>query len=68
MGPSCHLLADTEEELHEFAAELGMKRKWFQGTSIPHYDLTVKRRERAVKLGATEETAKQMIRRLQSRP
>ncbi len=25
-----HLTADTEEELHEFAARIGLKRAWFQ--------------------------------------
>ena len=56
LGPSCHLLADTDEELHEFAARIGMKRAWFQPKSTPHYDLTASRREKAVKLGAREVT------------
>jgi Protein of unknown function (DUF4031) len=25
-----HLTADTQEELHEFAARLGLRREWFQ--------------------------------------
>jgi hypothetical protein len=28
-----HLFADTEDELHEFEARLGLRRSWFQG---PH--------------------------------
>ena len=55
LGPSCHLIADTNEELHEFAARLGMRRSWFQkATSGPHYDLTEPKRRLAVSLGAVE--------------
>jgi hypothetical protein len=49
---SCHLGADTLEELHEFAARLGLKRGWFQGGRLPHYDLTPNKRAQAVRLGA----------------
>lgn len=49
---SCHL-TDTLEELHAFAARLGLKRAWFQDHRIaPHYDLTASKRERALELGA----------------
>lgn len=50
----CHLLADTLEELHTFAARLGMKREWFQPVSTPHYDLSLSRRALALKYGAVE--------------
>jgi hypothetical protein len=56
---SCHMLADTEAELHDMAYAIGMKRTWFQAppkTAFPHYDLTASRRERAVQLGAKEVT------------
>ena len=47
----CHLFADQADcqELHDFAARLGMKRQWFQGD---HYDLVPGRRTRAIELGA----------------
>lgn len=48
----CHLMADTLEELHAFAAQLGLRRSWFQPRSSPHYDLTPSRREAALALGA----------------
>jgi hypothetical protein len=51
----CHLLADESDELHRFAALLGIKRTSFQGppTSVtPHYDLTGYERVRAIALGA----------------
>ncbi len=52
----CHLWADTEEELHAFAARIGMKRAWAQVSrrGVPHYDLTPGRRAAAVEKGAIE--------------
>lgn len=52
---SCHLVADSLEELHVFAARIGLKREWSQDAKgVPHYDLTPRRRARAVELGAVE--------------
>jgi hypothetical protein len=55
---SCHLFADTVEELHVFAQSIGLRRSWFQAGGgirrLPHYDLTVARRRVAVKAGAIE--------------
>jgi hypothetical protein len=51
----CHLLADDLDELHRFAARLGIKRTSFQGPprrAAPHYDLTGYERSRAIALGA----------------
>ena len=49
----CHLVADSLEELHAFALELGLRRAWFQDqASYPHYDVTVSVRERALAMGA----------------
>lgn len=59
---SCHLTADTLEELHAFAARLGMKREWFQPKSTPHYDLTASKRERALELGAVFVPGKEQAR------
>lgn len=49
-----HLTADTEEELHAFAAELGLPRRTaqFPGTWKSHYDVTDLMRDRAIALGA----------------
>ena len=61
---SCHLTADTLEELHAFALRIGMRRSWFQEHRIcPHYDLTPSRRVVAVRLGAIEETSLEGARR-----
>lgn len=48
-----HMIADTEAELHEMAAKLGLQRAWYQGD---HYDVSLAVRGRAVKLGAVEIT------------
>lgn len=49
----CHLVADTLEELHSFARQLGLKRSWFQDkTRYPHYDVTTSVREKALAIGA----------------
>ena len=50
-----HLLADSIDELHRFAADLGINRLSYQGpprTSVPHYDLTAYERRRAIARGA----------------
>jgi hypothetical protein len=49
-----HLMADTLEELHAMAAQLGMPRRAFQDKpSGAHYDVTIELREQALQLGAT---------------
>jgi hypothetical protein len=59
LGPSCHMTADTDDELHAMAAAIGMKRSWAQDMDQPsqamhHYDLVASRRRRAVAKGAIE--------------
>lgn len=50
-----HMLGTDLEELHRFAAQLGLKAGWFQDhTRFAHYDLTRSKRVRAVSLGAVE--------------
>lgn len=49
---SCHMIADSIDELHIFAGKIGLRRSWFQNGRLPHYDLTVKRRIIALKRGA----------------
>jgi hypothetical protein len=52
---SCHLFADTVDELHEFAGRIGLRREWFQAHSlVPHYDLTANKRRVAVSMGAVQ--------------
>ncbi len=46
------MIADTLIELHDMADHLNLRRSWFQPWSSPHYDLSLFRREKAIKLGA----------------
>jgi hypothetical protein len=70
-GASCHLLPETHaprhlEELHRFAAAIGMKREWFQSGRWPHYDLTKSRRAVAVRQGAVQCTTREYIMRMRA--
>lgn len=58
---SCHLTSDANlEELHAFAAKIGLRRAWFQEhPKMPHYDLTPSRRARALQEGAVFVEARQ---------
>lgn len=57
-----HLVSDTSyDELHEFAARLGLERRWFQGD---HYDVPSDYRERAIELGAEAVSSRELVRRL----
>lgn len=58
-----HLTADTEDELREFAAQLGLQQAWFQrckrrcgreGEPCPHwhFDVTDTKRAEAIAAGA----------------
>lgn len=56
---SCHLTADSVEELQEFARLIYLSRYWFQNKpELPHYDLTYGVRIRAVAYGTIEVDSK----------
>jgi hypothetical protein len=58
----CHMIADTDEELHAMAEKIGVARKWWQSpekTSGSHYDIALSKRAIAVQLGAVEITWRQ---------
>lgn len=69
-GPAaqfCHMWADTEDELHSFAAVLGLKRSWMhhsKGVSgdFKHYDLRPSKRKLALEMGAEFKPLKDYIR------
>lgn len=59
-----HLVSDTSfEELHAFAAQLGIPRRAFQGD---HYDVPTEYRERAISLGAQPVASRDLVRRLRA--
>ena len=68
-----HLLADDADELHCFAARLGIHRVSYQGpprTPVPHYDITAYERQRAIALGAiacSRDEIVAVVRRMRSR-
>lgn len=52
----CHMIGDTEAELHAMAARIGVARRWYQGD---HYDICLAKRALAVEYGAREITWRQ---------
>ena len=65
----CHMWTDGElDGLHIFAQKLGLKHKWFQPDNrLPHYDISLSKRAKAIKMGAVDaswkDTANEMKRR-----
>lgn len=58
----CHMIADTEEELHAMAGRIGVARKWYQAlASHPHYDICRSKRALAVAAGAREVTQRELV-------
>lgn len=53
----CHMVAHTEEELHQMARLIGLARRWYQKD---HYDVSMSLRAKAVSFGAKEITQKQL--------
>jgi Protein of unknown function (DUF4031) len=66
-----HLIADSEDELHDFAAGMGMRKAWFQDKPgrphHAHYDLPERARSEAVARGAVEITWRELGRKLRDR-
>lgn len=57
----CHMAADSLEELHQMATQLGVSR-WFQDKpGAPHYDICKKNRARAIQSGATEVSSRDLL-------
>ena len=49
------MMSDTSiEELHIFAAKLGLNKKWYQDKSAAHYDVCLSKRDEAINLGAID--------------
>ncbi len=62
-GQWSHMVADTLDELHTFAAGIGLKREWFQDhPDHPHYDLRPSKWALAKRHGAIEIPAIEVVR------
>ena len=58
----CHMLADSLQELHDFAAFIDVDARLFhRNASYPHYDITVQMREIAIAQGAIPADRKKII-------
>lgn len=58
----CHMIADSDDELHRMADTIGVARRWHQKppkASSSHYDIAMTKRAKAVMAGAVEITWKQ---------
>ena len=65
---SCHMYADSLDELHATARLIGLRRDWFQPKDkLPHYDLVPTKRKAAVRAGAIEHTREQMVQFMRDR-
>ncbi|MFH1813400.1 MAG: DUF4031 domain-containing protein [Pseudomonadota bacterium] len=53
----CHMVADTDDELHKMADRIGVQRKWHQGD---HYDIALSKRSTALQAGAVAVTMRQL--------
>ncbi|SHJ68197.1 Protein of unknown function [Roseomonas rosea] len=59
----CHMIADTDAELHAMAARIGVARRHHQGPPQhdSHYDIALSKRALAVKAGAVELTRRELV-------
>lgn len=57
----CHMAADTLQELHAMAVELGVAKHFQNKPGAPHYDICKASRARAISLGAVEVTSKYLL-------
>ncbi|MEJ8837559.1 DUF4031 domain-containing protein [Ramlibacter sp. AN1133] len=57
----CHMIADSDEELHAMADRIGVSRRWFQHPGRPtrHYDISLSKRALAVAANAVQITWRQ---------
>lgn len=57
----CHMLADTDAELHAMAERIGVQRRWHQAPPrhSSHYDIALSKKALAIEAGAIEITMRQ---------
>ncbi len=54
----CHMIADTDDELHAMADRIGVSHRWHQAPPAhdSHYDIALSKRALAIAAGAQEIT------------
>ena len=59
----CHLVADTTGELLAMVDKIGVNRKWIQypGTDKEHFDICLSKKKLAIKHGAKQVTARELV-------
>ena len=59
----CHMIADTRQELLDMAFKIGVDLKWIQypGTEHEHFDVCLSKKKLAIKFGAKEVTARELV-------
>lgn len=64
-----HLVADTHDELMRMAARLNLNPDWIQspGTPREHFDVSLRKRDLAVRHGAVEVSSRDIVRILRER-
>jgi hypothetical protein len=63
-----NLAADGLDELHAMADRLGLQRRWMHNhPGIPHYDVPADKKLEAIRLGAQEVSARELVRRCRRR-
>lgn len=65
----CHMVADSHEELVAMADKIGVSRRWIQseGTRREHFDVCMSKRLEAVKAGAWQVPASELVRHMHRR-
>ncbi len=53
-----HMMADSDVELDAFAEQLGLQTSWRHGD---HYDVSRSKRAMAIKMGAVEVSARDLV-------
>lgn len=66
----CHMVADSSEELHMMAVQIGVARKWVQKAKTPdeHFDICLSKRRLAVEFGAVEVTMRELAQIMRAKP
>lgn len=59
----CHMFADDEQELINFAVSIGCRIAWLQvsRSGVPHFDLTKRMRDRAIQAGAVSADRRKVL-------